>query len=580
MLKNVSIKIKLSLVLFGMMAAVALISGIFVYRYTQEAAVKELYTMNRTVLKQISKNAGMLFSTVKAASDRLVYDSNLNEILNEEPSGLQGEEYKEKNAQAVQFLSDLSWSHSQFSVRFDIYVRGKNGYVCSTDSSKNYEWNLQEDGPYYSALAEGSQEPVLVDTFEEPNGIGAYHYVFQVVRNINDLITGETIGLAVINVSEKLLYDTFSDMNVSNRTVRVVNKDGKILSCQDKREIGRIFEDWDNSYTTGDGYRIIEKAGGDYLMVASPIPNTQWYLVDQIPQEIILHPMDTVRLFLILFFLMLILAILGIALAASHMLTRPILNIRYNMGRVMEGNLSARTTVTGRDEIGQLGVSFNAMVSRLEDLLASVKEEEQLKRKAELDFLRAQINPHFIYNTLSSIRCLVAMEETQEAERMIYQFTKLLRNTLSRTDEFTTVDQELKILEIYGELQQIRYPESFSLSFEMEEAVRECLIPAFLLQPVVENAIFHGMEGEKKICKIQVRAFEEQEALKIVVQADGQGMPEETAKGILVGAEKMSRIGLKNVHERLQLVYGSGCGVQIESCEGRGTRITLIMKKM
>ena len=88
----------------------ALISGIFVYRYTQEAAVKELYTMNRTVLKQISKNAGMLFSTVKAASDRLVYDSNLNEILNEEPSGLQGEEYKEKNAQAVQFLSDLSLS--------------------------------------------------------------------------------------------------------------------------------------------------------------------------------------------------------------------------------------------------------------------------------------------------------------------------------------------------------------------------------------------------------------------------------------------------------------------------------------
>ena len=142
------------------------------------------------------------------------------------------------------------------------------------------------------------------------------------------------------------------------------------------------------------------------------------------------------------------------------------------------------------------------------------------------------------------------------------------------------MDQERKVLEIYGELQQIRYPESFCLSFDIEDAVRECLIPAFVLQPIVENAIFHGMEGEKKICRIRVRAFGEQETLKIVVEDDGQGMPEETAKGILDGAGKMSRIGLKNVHERLQLVYGSDYGIRIKSREGWGTRITLVMKKL
>ena len=245
------------------------------------------------------------------------------------------------------------------------------------------------------------------------------------------------------------------------------------------------------------------------------------------------------------------------------------------MERVIKGDLQARTTVTGSDELGNLGRSFNIMVERIDRLITSVKKEERLKRKAEIDFLQAQINPHFIYNTLSSIRCLVSMGENKEAEEMIYQFSKLLRSTLSRTEEFTTIEQEMQLIQIYGELQKIRYPDSFELTFDIEEDVKQIKIPVLLVQPIVENAIFHG-GGD--FVTILISAYREENDLKIVIRDNGCGMTKEQIQTSMNQEGHMNKVGLKNVDDRIKIIYGEKYGLCIQSRKGGGTEVTLHMK--
>ena len=570
-MRRMSIKTKICLILFSILAATALFTSVLVYQYMRSASRKQIYNMNQSVLNQISQNGSMLFSTVNATSERLAYNSDLNALMLLSPEEMQGEEFQEDDEMMEQFLTELSWTQSQFSVRFDIYVKGNNGYVCSTDYSKDYEKNLERHRQNQTGSREN--EWTLIETFEEPSGMGAYHYVFQVICDVEDLITGEPVGIAVINVSEKLLFDIFSDMNIAGRTVRIVNGDGQIISSQDKREIGTIYPGWDRFGESSDDMQQIEYK--NCLITRSLISETGWYVLDEIPETMLMYPLEAAKVFLIVFLCLLTVGVLTLSLILSGMLSRPILEIQEKMERVIKGDLQARTTVTGSDELGNLGRSFNIMVERIDRLITSVKKEERLKRKAEIDFLQAQINPHFIYNTLSSIRCLVSMGENKEAEEMIYQFSKLLRSTLSRTEEFTTIEQEMQLIQIYGELQKIRYPDSFELTFDIEEDVKQIKIPVLLVQPIVENAIFHG-GGD--FVTILISAYREENDLKIVIRDNGCGMTKEQIQTSMNQEGHMNKVGLKNVDDRIKIIYGEKYGLCIQSRKGGGTEVTLHMK--
>ena len=569
-MKRTSIKTKLCLILFSVLAVIILFTSLLVYQYMKSASRKQIYNMNQSVLNQISENGNMLLSIVKATSERLTYSSDLNELMLLTGEEMSGETFQEKDDEMEQFLAELSWAQSQLDVRFDIYVKGQNGYICSTDYSKDYERNLEIHRKNEEREGGGW---TLIETFEEPNGIGAYHYVFQVICDVEDLITGEPIGIAVINVSEKLLFDTFSDMNIEGRTVRTVNREGQIISSQDKREIGKVYPGWTEFKGSEDSLQQAEYE--DCLITRSQISNTDWYVLDEIPESMILYPIETTKLFLLISLPLLFAGVLTLSFLLSGMLSRSVLEIQEKMGRVMQGDLQARSTVTGNDELGSLGKSFNAMVERLDGLITSVKKEERLKRRAEIDFLQAQINPHFIYNTLSSIRCLVSMNENEEAEEMLYQFSKLLRSTLSRTEEFTTIEQEMELIEIYGKLQKIRYPDSFEIDFDIEDSVRQMKMPVLLVQPIVENAIFHAGKPYVTIC---IKAYRDGEDLKISIRDDGEGMTEEKIRVSLQHEGQMNKVGLKNVDERLKLVYGETYGLSVQSEKGEGTEITLRMK--
>ena len=197
----------------------------------------------------------------------------------------------------------------------------------------------------------------------------------------------------------------------------------------------------------------------------------------------------------------------------------------------------------------------------------------------ELTFPQAQINPHFMYNTLFSIKCMVDMEKNDEASRMITSFIQLLRSTLSNPNEFATVQQEMYGLEQYVEIQKFRYDDKFQVIFQCDEEVREKKLPKLLIQPLLENAIFHGVEFRKEDGLIIITACQKKGDLVITVEDNGIGISQEMVEKINEGkiAGAKTHVGILNVKERIQLNFGENYGMKIESVSWQGTKIILTL---
>ncbi|MEW9080081.1 sensor histidine kinase, partial [Terrisporobacter glycolicus] len=201
-------------------------------------------------------------------------------------------------------------------------------------------------------------------------------------------------------------------------------------------------------------------------------------------------------------------------------------------------------------------------------------------RVAELSFLQAQINPHFLYNTLSGIRFLISMEKNEEAEEMLYRFTKLLRAILPKASEMITLREEIENIRNYGELQQMRYPNTFVIEYDIDETILDFKVPSFILQPILENAILYSMEKENNFGNIKVTAFEENEYIKIIIEDNGIGMSKDKLINVLNKGASINSIGVTNVNERIQLNYGIKYGLKIESIEGKGTKVIFMLPNL
>ena len=242
-------------------------------------------------------------------------------------------------------------------------------------------------------------------------------------------------------------------------------------------------------------------------------------------------------------------------------------------------HLMEKCDVGGYTEISILSEKVNFLLVKIQMLLESSRQKEQQKRKLELGFLQAQINPHFMYNTLFSVKCMVEMNRNQEAAGMLASFIQLLRSTLSNPNEFVTVRQEFDILRQYAEIQQFRYNNGFQVEFECGEEAGRQRIPKLLVQPLLENAVFHGVELRQGDGLIIVVARIREGNLEISVEDNGVGISQEIIEKLERGenVSGKTQIGIQNVKERIQLNFGTNYGMKIESRQWEGTKITLIL---
>ena len=248
--------------------------------------------------------------------------------------------------------------------------------------------------------------------------------------------------------------------------------------------------------------------------------------------------------------------------------------------KVGEGDLSLRTEVTTADEIGTLGKEFNHMLDYIEDLIAQVIEEEQQKKDAELEALQYQITPHFMYNTLNSIKFAAFLKGEKELAGLIGDFVELLQASINKKGSFLSVADEIHILKNYIHLQDFRYQGSFQVEYEISEEAYRCYIPRLILQPLVENALLHGIDIKRQTGKIWISGKVKEGELILIVKDNGRGMTEVQIRDLLGSREKktkgLSAVGVPNVKERLELYYGEKGGMKYDS-SSNGTIVTVFL---
>lgn len=258
--------------------------------------------------------------------------------------------------------------------------------------------------------------------------------------------------------------------------------------------------------------------------------------------------------------------------------TRPLSNLVENMRKVQDGQLDKLVRVEGTQEVRELSATYNEMLGELENYIEKLIQVESAKREAEIHSLQMQINPHYIYNTLASVKWLIWQGDKEKSVQVIDAFIQLLRNTISNKKEFITLKEEIENLKNYVLINQIRYGNQVNVEFYVTPDCEEQKIPKLILQPFVENSFFHGFPQGKQ-GTISIFARQSDRLLKVEIEDNGIGMNSQTLRGLLdkknAPTEHFTGIGVNNVDDRMKLIYGENYGILVESQEGRGTKITV-----
>ncbi|MCM3634300.1 cache domain-containing sensor histidine kinase [Paenibacillus camelliae] len=397
--------------------------------------------------------------------------------------------------------------------------------------------------------------------------------------------SSEQIGYAFVFVSADMFSKNILssvDLGAGSKLV-ILGRDGTVLSASDKSVVlGEQYAD-QSLFKSINEQRARGVASFSGVIDAedqqvSYIYNEQigLYLVSLMPYSYINSEISHITTSIILISLVIIIVCIIIIYFMNNSIVRPIKGIIAFSNQISSGELSNRIHDDNDDEMSVLSRKINSMVSEIERLIDNQKLDERRKRELELQMLQSQINPHFLFNTLNTLRWLAVINQVPVLNNGISSLSELLRSTILDHNEEITIEQELENLAHYFEIQKIRYADRFQVHYEIDKELLHCFIPKLILQPVAENAIIHGISEHGKSIDILIRVQQVDQQLHIEIKDNGKGF--DTNRFLQSdNANKLSGIGITNVNERIKLHYGEGFGLYISSAVGEGTSCKIIL---
>ncbi|SFJ82553.1 two-component system, sensor histidine kinase YesM [Paenibacillus sp. UNC496MF] len=320
--------------------------------------------------------------------------------------------------------------------------------------------------------------------------------------------------------------------------------------------------------------------GKKMLITQYALDKTDWTFVSVVPRDEIVEGTKQIRKYFLNTVVIILVITLGIAAWMTQIFTRPIKLFIRHMQEVEKNNFKSRLEVRSNDEIGLLTASYNRMVQRVNSLINEVYEQQILKNEAEWNALQAQINPHFLYNTLDSINWIARTHKIPTIVKMVTALSKLFKLSLSKADKFITVEEELAYIKYYAHIQETRFSDRIKIIIDVPEKMRSYPIPRFILQPLVENSVVHGLERQETYGEVHIKGAESGDRIFFIIQDNGVGIPKEKLATLLKPeARHHEHLGLANVDERIKLLYGREWGLKIDSIEDGGTIVEVWLKK-
>ncbi|OCT15316.1 hypothetical protein A8709_14575 [Paenibacillus pectinilyticus] len=554
------------------------IGGVAIYASTTfiESNTRDL---SMQVIHQVSDNIENRAKEIFTSSVYVLSDSNIRQIVAEQEEQVTAANYPAYRSRMEFLLAQYGNGNPYLNA---IMIQTAKGQVYWWENKKGLDHTLNQDdiaqltrsGAAY--LTQHGLDMGWSPSLRKRNEV-------LLVRDFVDLSQiDRNLGTIVFSIdSDYFLSLGRGSSLITSNNVAILNPFNELLagggdSGTDKlilKSADYVLGEQDSSMAT------VENAGtGKHLFVQERTPTLGWRVLCFIPMSILLSDTRVLILVIVLVSFVAVLISTGVAVQLSKSSTRNIKILEQTMRRVEDGNFDVRIVPLGKDEIGILSVRFNFMLARINELINTVYKEQIAKQQAEFTVLMSQINPHFLYNTLGTVKWYARMNQQLEIERMVTSVIDLLKSSVRRVGEFHSLEQEISQLKNYIYIQKIGYGEAFQVDYEVEEQWLDSEVPYFILQPLVENAILHGIEMSKGNGRIRVAASMVDNQLLLTIEDNGTGMTEEQAANLLITVTRkesvpgVTSIGIHNVNERIQLYYGQNYGLSYESVLGVGTK--------
>lgn len=450
--------------------------------------------------------------------------------------------------------------------------------------------SLRHGGKIYEETAKDPYKThwTYVDSTEDPRN-GRH---IRIARAVYDMARSKSYGLILIYLNMDYPRNFFASPVINNEDRSfeyLIDDRGKIIySSTGDDDLNYIFSDetfigrLQGNYSGNFDYKISKNA---YNVTYITSDTTGWKFINITPHEVIRKDIQNVSYVSILFTLICFVYAIFIAVLIFRDIFLPIKDLIFATRQVGKGDFNVKLRSNRTDELGILSSTFNTMTNQIKQLIEDIELQEKKKKETEIKFLQSQIMPHFLYNTLNTVKVLARTNRTSEISEIIVSLIKLLRVSVSSSNDLITIEEEIGYVESYIKIMAFRYEKKLNVSYVIPEEYKCYGILKFIIQPIVENCIIHAFNETNESCDISIHVYAYENKLAVRVSDNGVGFDADSLNKILNEPDngsnlKFSKIGLKNINDRIKLNYGNDYGVKVFSNVGEGTSVVVLIPKI
>ena len=559
----------LSVLLLGAVGIVTVIS----LSYTRQSVFENSSLYTQTIIQQMNQNIDSYIDYMENTSYLVSSNEDVQKYLFGDTADSEARD---------RILSQFQTILDSRSDILNLGIIAENGRMLINNGQRptNPDLDIHSQEWYTNAL-EGRESVYLTSSHVQHVISGERPWVITLSRGIRNKEMGtgqEKEGVFFIDLNYSAISELCDQSMVGNQGYAfIVDADGNIVYHPQQQQLYNELQTENIDLVMNAGSDIVTWGDGinKKMYSISRSEKTGWTVVDCVRVEELLRRSNEAQSIYVLVAIGLMAVALFFSRFVAKSITLPIQRLCDSMERVQEGDFSVSDIVVdSENEIGSLTKSFNVMTHRIHELMEQNIREQEAKRKSELKALQSQINPHFLYNTLDSIIWMAEGKKNEEVVLMTASLARLLRQSISNEDELVSIGQEIEYARGYLTIQKMRYKDKLEFQIKVEPSILHIRLIKLVLQPIIENAIYHGLKYKESKGLLCVRGFMKNGNAVLQVIDDGVGMDQETLDHIYERHKvdyHSNGVGIYNVQKRLQLYYGNEYGIVYESKPGEGT---------
>ena len=556
------------------LSAVVIVTGVSM-KFTNTSIFENSSEYTHTIIQQMNQNIDSYIDYMENIAYLISSNEDVQDYLFDEKIDNEGR-YRILN----QFQTILD---SRSDIR-NVGIISKNGRMLINDGSKSVNQDLDlNTQEWYATALEKPNGPILTSSHVQHIISGERPWVITLSRGIRDRSgSGEKEGVFFIDLNYSAISGLCDQSTVGTKGYAfILDAKGNIVYHPQQQQLYNELQTENISLIMDtDEDTVLTGTGNDgKLYSISRSEKTGWTVVDCTNVKELLSKSRQAQSVYVLTAIILVIVALLFSRFMARSITLPIQKLRDSMKKVQEGDFSVSDVVVdSKNEIGSLTKSFDVMTHRIHELMEQNVHEQEEKRKSELKALQSQINPHFLYNTLDSIIWMAEGKKNEEVVLMTASLARLLRQSISNEDEVVPIANEVEYARGYLTIQKMRYKDKLEFQIEVDPSILHIPLIKLVLQPIIENAIYHGLKYKESKGLLIIKGFPKDGNAVLQVIDDGVGMDEETLAHIYDRHKvnyHSNGVGVYNVQKRLKLYYGEDYGITYESAPGEGTTATI-----